>query len=284
MRATAIVTVIVANRRWTAWWRDINHPPPASWRYAFEEFTRDDAADEWALAAAIFIAQYRRRHSQGPTFRELFEHLLPDTGGVPSALPSEWEALDRRRGSNGFRRHVAIEWRRRGYIGYETQVTRSLRVGPRFREQSRALNTRARDRLELQDAARLAPVSAEEEHSLSPDATRYMLRITPTSLQRLSQRGYLHAVDAGKEWRYPSWQFAGRPRFVVLPGVGVIAPAVPKQWLPAEINIFMATSHPSLVGEGSTHSPIEWLMKGSDPYRVVEILEALEVLSEQPPS
>lgn len=41
-----IVTVIVANMPWKAWWRSANHPPPATWSYAFEEFTSDDAADE----------------------------------------------------------------------------------------------------------------------------------------------------------------------------------------------------------------------------------------------
>lgn len=145
MRATAIVTVIVANVPWTVWWRSMNHPPPAAWHSAFEEFTCNEAADEWALAAAIFIAQYRRRQSQGPTFRELFEHLLPETGGVPSRLPSDWDALDRRRRINDFRRHVVIEWRRRGFIGYDKEVARSLRVGRRFREQSRARTKQSRD-------------------------------------------------------------------------------------------------------------------------------------------
>lgn len=158
MRATAIVMVTVPTNTWTAWWRGGDYPPPATWSYAFEEFTRDEHADEWALAAAIFIAQYRRRHAQGPTFRELFEHLLPDTGGVPSRLPIDWDALDRRRRSNDFRRYVVIEWRRRGYIGYDKQVTRSLRVGPRFREQSRALNARPSESEDVSgDASRIQP-------------------------------------------------------------------------------------------------------------------------------
>lgn len=104
----------------------------------FEEFTTDPTADEWGLAAGVFIAQYRRRHGQGPTFRELFEHLLPDTDGVPSELPANWDPVERRRGSD-FRLYAAVEWRRRGYLAFERGVTRSLRVGPRFRERSRAL-------------------------------------------------------------------------------------------------------------------------------------------------
>jgi len=279
LRATAIVTVIMADRPWTAWWKGVSHPPPAAWCYAFEEFTNDESADEWALAAAIFIAQYRRRHSQGPTFRELFEHLLPDTGGVPSQLPANWEAADRRRGSNGFRRHVAIEWRRRSYIGYDTQITRSLRVGPQFRVRSRALNTRARDSSSSPKRA-VSAAPFEPEGSLSHEAARSLLRVTPTSLRRLSRGGYLHAVECGPEWRYPSWQFAGRPRFAVVPGVDIVAPAFPKHWPPARINEFMTAPRQELAAEGSTYSPVAWLMGGGDPNQVVESLEALEASSE----
>jgi hypothetical protein len=128
----------------TAWWRSAEHTPPAAWQYMFEEFTNDYTADEWALAAAIFVAQYRRRHSRGPTFRELFAHLLPDTAGVPSILPAQWDASARRHATTAFRGTVVIEWRRRGFVSFDRHVPRSLRVGPSFRAQSRALNSRTR--------------------------------------------------------------------------------------------------------------------------------------------
>lgn len=274
----------MADKHWTAWWRSANHPPPAAWSYTFEEFTNDETADEWALAAAIFVAQYRRRHSQGPTFRELFEHLLPDSDGVPCRLPADWDALDRRRGGNEFRRHVAIEWRRRGYIGYDRQVTRSLRVGPRFREQSRALSATSHGRDETR--ARLEsvtkPVASTE--SLSADAARALLRISPTSLRRLSRRGYLHAVECGSAWRYPSWQFAGRPRFAVVPGINAVVPAIPRHWSPLAINSFMTAPRRELAAGETINSPVEWLMRGNDPQRVVDVLKMLEVSSEQRPS
>lgn len=103
----------------------------------FEIFTDDDAAEEWALAAAIFIAQTRRRTGLGPTFTELFTHLIPETRGLPSSLPRELDFMERRRAMHGFRGHAAIEWRRRGLINYDSNVTRSLRVGRAFRERSR---------------------------------------------------------------------------------------------------------------------------------------------------
>lgn len=119
------------------WWRGIASPPPAEWSYLFEEFTGDDTAEEWALAAAIFIAQTRRRTSHGPTFSELFGHLLPDTRGLPSPFPPGLDFIARRRALTGFRGHVAIEWRRRALISWDKDVARSLRVGRAFRERSR---------------------------------------------------------------------------------------------------------------------------------------------------
>jgi hypothetical protein len=119
------------------WWRGITPPPPAAWIYMFEVFTGEDTSDEWALAAAIFIAQVRRRTGSGPTFAELFTHLTPDSRGLPAPFPDDLEPIERHRAIAGFRGHVIIDWRRRGMIGYDTGVTRSLRVGRAFRERSR---------------------------------------------------------------------------------------------------------------------------------------------------
>lgn len=103
----------------------------------FSELTGEDTADEWALAAAVFIAQTRRRTSYGPTFTELFTHLLPDTDGIPGPFPEGLSYHERRRAITGFRGHVAIEWRRRGMISWEKGITHSLRVGREFRLRSR---------------------------------------------------------------------------------------------------------------------------------------------------
>ena len=131
-------------RRWLVepdpnpiWWRGIATPPPAAWAYVFENFTGEDTAEEWALSAAIFVAQTRRRTGHGPTFSELFAHLLPDTSGLPAPFPDGLEFIERRRAISRFRGHAATEWRRRGMISWDTHVTRSLRVGRAFRERSR---------------------------------------------------------------------------------------------------------------------------------------------------
>lgn len=137
MRATVIAMVTVGPDLEPIWWRGIESPPPSSWAYMFEDFTGDDTAESWAVAAAVFIAQTRRRTGHGPTFAELFGHLLPDSCGLPAPFPEGLEFMERRRAISGFRGHVATEWRRRNMIGWDAGVMRSLRVGRAFRELSR---------------------------------------------------------------------------------------------------------------------------------------------------
>ena len=118
------------------WWRGTETPPPATWAYTFEEFTGDDSADAWAHAAAVFIARVRRQTSAGPTFAELFTHLLPDTNGLPDQFRDGLNYEQRYRAISAFRRHSAIDWRRRAIIGWDTGVARSLRTGRKFRRHS----------------------------------------------------------------------------------------------------------------------------------------------------
>ena len=95
---------------------------------------------------------------------------------------------------------------------------------------------------------------------------RVLLRIRPTSSRRLSRRGHLHAVEWEGDWKYPSWQFAGRPRFAVLPGALTVVPAIPKDWSPMMINSFMS-SH------GAALSPVDWLIQEHDPHKISLLLE-----------
>ncbi len=119
------------------WWHGVDGEAPAVWTLLFAAFTEGDSAEDWALAAAVYIARFRRRSGRGPTFSELFEHLLPDTAGLPEPLPEGMSFARRRQTQSEFRRHVAIDWRRRGLIDWDHRVTRSLRVGRVFRQLSR---------------------------------------------------------------------------------------------------------------------------------------------------
>lgn len=163
--ATVIVATLLAPDSNPIWWRDIDAPPPAAWSYMFDCFTDDDAGDEWALAAAIFIAQTRRRTTLGPTFAELFTHLLPDLNGLPGPFPVGLDFTERRRAVASFRGHVTIDWRRRGLISFDRGVTRSLRVGRAFRERSRRRQlARLAGSQQLENGMSDAPTTPEEDH------------------------------------------------------------------------------------------------------------------------
>lgn len=119
------------------WWQGIQAAPPAEWTYMFDAFTGEESAEQWALGAAIFVAQTRPDKRIGPTFSELFLHLLPDTHGLPGPFPEVLDSTERRFAVDGFRGHVTIEWRRRGLLSFEKGAMRSLRVGRQFRQRSR---------------------------------------------------------------------------------------------------------------------------------------------------
>jgi len=139
-------------------------PPPAQWTYVFEQLTGDDSAEEWALAAAIFIAQTRRRLGRGPTFAELFAHLLPDADGLPAPFPEGLTYRERHLAVAGFRGHATIEWRRRGMISWETSVTRSLRVGRAFRERSKQRQSSRATSLRGQEVEHVSETAGRHTH------------------------------------------------------------------------------------------------------------------------
>lgn len=133
-----------------SWWGRVSSPPPASWSYMYEQFTGEDTGDEWALAAAIFVARARKRTSEGPTFSELFAHLMPDTNGGPGPLPAGIALEERRSARSRFRFFTALAWRQRRMITWSRGVERSLRVDRRFTALSR--DRRRRIVQELNDA------------------------------------------------------------------------------------------------------------------------------------
>ena len=116
-----------------------SNPPSefsTAWVPLFENLTGADSSNDWGLRAAIMIARYRRAHHQGPTFAELFEalqiSLTPDAGSDgASAKKTAWREVYQ------FRRHVAVHWRRLGWIQWDHRA-RSLRVGRTFSDASHA--------------------------------------------------------------------------------------------------------------------------------------------------
>lgn len=119
------------------WWSASEIEAPDAWREAFEALTADADADRHGLTAGIFIARVRRRTGRGPTFTELFGEVFREEFLHPEWPPGLSNA-SRVAILRSFRLHVAIQWKRRGWIAWDPGVARSLRVGPTFRERSRA--------------------------------------------------------------------------------------------------------------------------------------------------
>ncbi|WP_337007404.1 MULTISPECIES: hypothetical protein [unclassified Microbacterium] len=119
------------------WWSAAEVEAPAEWIAAFKALTDKVRSDALGLTAAIFIARVRRRTGRGPTFSELFAELFEDEPLHPE-WPSGLTYPVRANIHHAFRLHVAIQWKRGGWISWDPGVERSLRVGPEFRERSRA--------------------------------------------------------------------------------------------------------------------------------------------------
>lgn len=119
------------------WWTSPEVAVPDAWIQRFDALTDEQQADHFGLAAGIFIATVRRRTGRGPTFKQLFAALF-----AKEPLHPEWPAglnyATRAATLHAFRLHIAIQWKRGGWIGWEKDEERSLRVGPTFREQARA--------------------------------------------------------------------------------------------------------------------------------------------------
>ncbi len=135
------------------WWRVSSETPPTPWLAMFESFTGESTADEWGLAAGIFVSRTRKRTGRGPTFSEVFQELLPDGNGYPSRLAG-LNFAERRQALQEFRLCVMIEWRRRGWVNWDHGVERSLRTGRAFRAHSR----QRREALEAERVAAAALV------------------------------------------------------------------------------------------------------------------------------
>lgn len=134
------------SRRRAEWWPNRTTPPPASWAYVVEDFLAPDRSREWALAAALFIAEYTDAHRQGPTFDELFTHLLPDTQGVPSRRPEGVSSREQSHARGYFRLYVVRRWRGHNLFAWKTGVYRSLNVRANFARQARQFEQKDAER------------------------------------------------------------------------------------------------------------------------------------------
>jgi len=119
------------------WWVATQVDPPEEWIERFNALAEDTCADRYGLRAGVFIARVRRRTGAGPSFSEMFTEVLQGEPLHP-AWPEGLDYAVRAAIQRSYRLHVAVVWKRRGWISWTRGVTRSLRVGITFRERSLA--------------------------------------------------------------------------------------------------------------------------------------------------
>lgn len=253
------------------WWSRTGSPP-AAWITAFDDFTQGASGREWGLAASLFVMHHHRKLSKGPTFREVFEHLLPETGGAPSLLTG-WEPTERTRTIQRFRYFVLTKWKHRGFVEFDRGASRSLRTGPQFRETAiREPRIQALVRKKPPRSGR-GPSGAVESMSVTPEDAAARLRISLTALRRLTKAGYLRMVAHEGQELYPSWQFSPQPHKPVVAGIETVAPAIPEHWPLVAEHYFMAAPRMELAVDRRYRSPSDWRDLGLNPHIVAGILE-----------
>ncbi|CAN7314009.1 hypothetical protein LJR044_001681 [Microbacterium foliorum] len=240
----------------------------------FAELTDGESAKQWGLAAGLFIVHHRRRHAHGPTFSEVFEHLLPETRGVPSHAVEDWTGQDWYLARHRFRMAVVFAWSRMGYVDYDPGVARSLRPGRRLTgliERNERIRSLAGEPTPPESKA-LQRVAMNA--SLNPEQAVTRLHTTRRFIDRATKAGFLHAVEvADNEVRYPAWRFSPDRNKPVVDGVRLIASSIPAEWTLATIHRFFTTPRAGLKSKRQAQSPVRWLNLGRNPAAIAIILE-----------
>ncbi len=127
-----------------------------------------------------------------------------------------------------------------------------------------------RDRRPATMSADLREVLSAVIGSLSDDETARYLGVGVRQVRRRAQEGSLYYFHVGRRRRYPCWQF-GKDQSA-LPGIRIVAPAIPLSWPPQRVAKFMQTPHSRLELAGALRSPAEWLMTGGGAEQVTMLL------------
>jgi hypothetical protein len=105
---------------------------PNDWQEVIDTLTGNTSSFRIGIRAARFTEKIRLRTGDGPTFAELFSHLWPEHGSLPSPFPDGLTCGQRGEIREQFRSEVSALLSRSGWIR-ATAKTRSLRPGPRYR-------------------------------------------------------------------------------------------------------------------------------------------------------
>jgi hypothetical protein len=117
---------------------------------------------------------------------------------------------------------------------------------------------------------RLEPVIS----SLSDIEVAQRLGIDVPQVRDRQAQGDLYSFTAGGRHRYSDWQFTGDPAQPLLPGLADLVSGLPEGLHPSSVQGFMTTPQEDLVVNGERMTPVEWLLQGGDPQRLVSILDS----------
>ena len=111
---------------------------PPDLRRLFDQLTGSES-ESWGLLAAIALSRFKKRHSRAPSFAEFFDMVLA-TRGLQAHSDVEWAVLSAAM-VYSFRHHVAVHWRRQGWISWSLEP-HSLRHGKAFQAASKEWRSR----------------------------------------------------------------------------------------------------------------------------------------------
>lgn len=114
-------------------------------------------------------------------------------------------------------------------------------------------------------AALILTALSTEEAAKRLDVTQGRIR------QRLNER-QLYGIKVGKDWRLPLFQFTEHG---LVPNIERVLPFVSRGLAPTALVRWLTRPDPDLEIEGRAVSPLEWLLEGSDPEAVAELVEDL---------
>ncbi len=116
--------------------------------------------------------------------------------------------------------------------------------------------------------------------SKSVKETAEILGVNPSRVrQRLVHERSLYGVKEGSEWRIPMFQFSGQK---LVPGIGKVLAVLPDSLNPVAVLSWFMVANPDLEvpEKGNSRrtrsvSPLDWLLMGNPPEKVVRIAEEL---------
>ncbi|MGG7507477.1 hypothetical protein [Plantibacter sp. YIM 135249] len=110
--------------------------------------------------------------------------------------------------------------------------------------------------------------------SLSEAEVAVGLGVDVSKVGELQSDGALYSFIAGRERRYPLWQFTDDPARFLLPNLAALVNALPSDMHPASVQGFMATPQQRLRHDGRLTTPVDWLAQGGNPEAAVSALDS----------